>query len=78
MSYLAALEKRHVRVIGLNTTLSRLQATILEYVPGKPFSLDNYRSLLVDNVCTGANTLRTVFGVEPMPLEQIAPGYLVS
>lgn len=78
VSYLAALEKRHVRVIGLNATLSRLQATILEYVPGKPFSLDNYRSLMLDNVCTGANALRAVFGVEPTPLEQVAPGYLVS
>lgn len=76
VSYLAALERRNVRVIGLNATLSRLQATILEYVPGKPFSLDNYRSLSLDNVCTGANTLRAVFGVEPSPLEQIAPGYL--
>ncbi|OGI62695.1 MAG: epimerase [Candidatus Muproteobacteria bacterium RBG_16_60_9] len=78
VSYLAALQNRHVRVIGLNATLSRLQATLLEYVPGKPFSLDNYRSLSLDSVCTGANTLRAVFGIEPTPLEQIAPAYLTA
>jgi uncharacterized protein YbjT (DUF2867 family) len=76
VSYLAALQNRRIRVIGLNATLSRLQAALLEFVPGKPFSLDNYRSLTIDSVCTGANALRTVFDVEPTPLEQIAPGYL--
>lgn len=74
--YLAALQNRRIRVIGLNATLSRLQAVLLEYVPGKPFSLDNYHSLTLDSVCTGANALRAVFGIEPTPLEQIAPSYL--
>ena len=77
VSYLAALQHRHVRVIGLSATLSRLQATVLEYVPGKPFSLDNYRSLSLDNVCAG-DALRAVFDIEPTPLEQIAPGYLAA
>ena len=76
VSYIAALQRRHVRVIGLNAPLSRLQAVVLEYVPGKPFSLDNYRSLQLDSVCAGSNTLRTVFGIEPTPLEYVAPGYL--
>jgi uncharacterized protein YbjT (DUF2867 family) len=76
VSYIAALQGRRVRVIGLNATLSWWQATLLEYAPGKPFSLDNYRSLTVDSVCAGGDALRTVFGIEPTPLEQIAPGYL--
>ena len=78
VNYFAALQNRRVRVIGLNDTLSRLQATILEYVPGKPFSVDNYRSLSRDNVCGGVNNLRAVFGIEPASLEQIAPGYLTG
>lgn len=76
VSYLAALQNRRVRVLGLSAALSRLQAAVLEYVPGKPFTLDNYRSLTIDSVCAGANVLRAVFGIEPTPLEQIAPGYL--
>ncbi len=38
------------RVIGLPRFLSRLQAAVMDYVPGKPFSTDNYRSLLTDSV----------------------------
>jgi len=76
VDYFAYLQKRHVQVIGLNQSLSRLQATVMEYVPGKPFSLDNFRSLSLDNVCTGADALRTVFAIEPTSIEQIAPTYL--
>ena len=76
VEYIAALRRRQVCIIGLSPMLSWLQATLLEYAPGKPFSLDNYRSLLVDNICTGNNALRAVFGIEPTPLEQIVPGYL--
>lgn len=76
VEYIAALTGRRVRVVGLGPTLSRLEAAVMEWVPGKPFSLDNYRSLTVDSVCTGADALRQVFGIEPMPLERVAPGYL--
>ncbi len=76
VAYIAALQGRRVRVLGLNETLSWLQASILEYVPGKPFSLDNYRSLSIDTVCRGANALADVFGIEPTPLEHVAPSYL--
>lgn len=76
IAYIAELRQRRVRVLGLNDRLSRWQAALLEYVPGKPFSLDNYRSLGVDAVCAGDNALRTVFGIDPTPLERVAPGYL--
>jgi uncharacterized protein YbjT (DUF2867 family) len=76
VAYVGALLKRRVRIIGLSDRLSRLQAAFFEYVPGKPFSLDNYRSLSVDNVCPGDNALRSAFGIEPTPVEQVAPSYL--
>lgn len=76
VSYIAELRNRPIRVVGLSDRLSKLQATVLEYFPGKPFSLDNYRSLTVDAVCNGENALRTVFGIDPTPLERVAPGYL--
>ena len=40
------------RIIGLPDALARLQANIMEWLPGKPFSMDNYRSLTVPSVCT--------------------------
>ena len=38
------------RIIGLPQPVARLQATLMEFLPGKPFSLDNLRSLSVDSV----------------------------
>lgn len=40
-----------VRILPLGKGLSRLQALILQNLPGKLFTMDNYRSLQTDNVC---------------------------
>lgn len=61
-------------VIGLNNLLSRLQARVLEWVPGKPFSRDNYLSLQVDSICTSDGFAR--MGITPRSIEAIVPGYL--
>jgi NADH dehydrogenase len=74
VKYVARLIGKRVCIIGLNDALSYLQAAALEFVPGKPFSLDNYRSLKVDSVCEQG--FPAVFGVTPSSLEQIAPAYL--
>ena len=74
VEYVARLIGKRVCIIGLNDALSYLQAATLEFVPGKPFSLDNYRSLKVDSVCEQG--FPAVFGFTPSSLEQIAPAYL--
>jgi hypothetical protein len=74
VEYVARLIGRRVCIIGLNDALSYLQAATLEFAPGKPFSLDNYRSLKVDSVCDKG--FPEVFGITPSSLEQIAPTYL--
>ncbi len=74
VEYVARLIGKRVCIIGLNDALSYLQAATLEFVPGKPFSLDNYRSLKVDSVCEKG--FPEVFGITPSSLEQIAPAYL--
>lgn len=57
-------------ILGLPDWISRLQAHVFEYFPGKPFSIDNYRSLKLDSVCAeGVSSC-------PTALEAIAPGYL--
>ena len=38
-------------IIPLPDWASRLQANVLQYVPGKPFTPDNYLSLQTDSVC---------------------------
>lgn len=62
-------------IVPLPDWLSKLQANVLEYVPGKPFSRDNLRSLQVDSVCTDAGALLQL-GITPTPLEAVAPDYL--
>lgn len=63
-------------VVPLPDSLSRLQARILEHVPGKPFSMDNYHSMQRDNVCQGP--FPALFGIKPHSIESIVPGYLGS
>ena len=61
-------------IIGLPDVVSRLQGRLMDFVPGKPFSSDNYRSLQIDNTST-ENSLWS-FGIHPRSLESIVPSYL--
>jgi NADH dehydrogenase len=68
--------KRHV--ISLGKFSSLLQANVLQYFPGKPFSRDNYRSLQMPSTCRkGEDVLRDVFGIEPTAIETEVPRYLM-
>jgi uncharacterized protein YbjT (DUF2867 family) len=61
-------------VIPLGPRLSRLQATVLEWLPGPLMSRDNLASMAKDSVCTGP--FPPVFGITPSSLEAVAPEYL--
>lgn len=61
-------------VVGLPDGLGALQAWLLEWLPGKPLSLDNFRSLAAAS--TSENNGLVELGVTPTPLEAVAPGYL--
>ncbi len=77
VEYLNRLLGLNRTVIGLGPFLSKLQARLLQHVPGKPFTLDNYRSLQTDSTCPeGDAVLREVFGIEPTPMEAAVPLYL--
>jgi uncharacterized protein YbjT (DUF2867 family) len=39
-------------IVGLPKFAARIQALLMDFVPGRPFSSDNYKSLKVDSVCT--------------------------
>lgn len=66
---LQATEKKRF-IIPLNYTLSKLQAFFFTYlVPGKIFTLDNFKSLQIDNVSSkGLKGTSTI--------EEIVPSYL--
>lgn len=59
-------------VIGLNDTLSCLQAFSMELLPVKLLTRDNYYSMKVDNV----SDQPFPFGIQPAALEAVAPSYL--
>lgn len=59
--------RRHI--LSLPNIISRMQASILEWFPGKPFSVDNYNSLQVDSICSGSHC-------ETTSIESIVPYYL--
>lgn len=62
-------------VFALPATLAKLQATVLEFLPGPTLmSRDNLRSMERDNVCEAGSVLP--FGVHATPLEAVAPDYL--
>lgn len=61
-------------ILGLPRPAAWLQAALMEWLPGKPFSLDNYHSLTRDGV-SGEDGLAEL-GITATPLEAIAPLYL--
>jgi len=61
-------------IIPLNDTLSRLQARVMGWLPGRPFTFDNYLSLQTDSVCD--NNAFESLGITPQAVESIVPRYL--
>jgi uncharacterized protein YbjT (DUF2867 family) len=73
--------KRQLRirraVVPLPRPLGRLQAVVADYlIPGKPFSVDNFKSLTVAGICSdnGFGSL----GIAPRAMTTIVPAYLVK
>jgi uncharacterized protein YbjT (DUF2867 family) len=62
------------RIVPLPDTLARLQGVVMGMLPGKPFSLDNFRSLTLDSVCREDGCRR--LGITPSPMLAVLPTYL--
>ena len=61
-------------VVPLPDLLGRLQALAFDFIPGKPFSSDNYRSLLLDSV-GGIDGLHRL-AITPTRVAEILPDIL--
>jgi len=72
VEYVCRATGRRRLVFGLPDRLSYWQAAMLERMPGRLMTRDNYRSMQVPNVCSGTFP----FGIEPQALEAVAPTYL--
>jgi NADH dehydrogenase len=64
-------------VINLPLAIGRLQAALMELLPGEPLmSRDNVASLSVDNVCGGQHPGLEALGIRSAALSAVAPTYL--
>lgn len=70
----AAVAQLPCHISRLPDMVGWLQALILGLLPGKPFSLDNFHSLSVANVCTQNGLAR--LGITPRYLMALLPFYL--
>jgi NADH dehydrogenase len=71
VEYTARLIECRRLIVGLPDAASRFQARLLEYVPGQPFTMDNYLSMQVDSICRcdGLGAL----GIAPHSVEAMMP-----
>ena len=74
VAYTARITGRRRLIVGLGDGLSRFQARVLERLPGKPFSIDNYLSTKVDSVGSTGGLER--LGITPRGMESVVPRYL--
>ena len=74
VAFTAETLRLHRRIFALPDFLGRAQGLLLGLVPGKPFSLDNFRSLTVDSVCSENGF--ALLGIEPQSMPGIVRQYL--
>ena len=70
----AAVARLPCHILRLPDALGRLQAALLGFLPGKPFSLDNFRSLTIDSICMRDGLAR--LGISPRHMMAVLPFYL--
>ncbi|MCZ6802745.1 MAG: complex I NDUFA9 subunit family protein [Proteobacteria bacterium] len=63
-------------IIPLNDILSRIQAAVFDFVPGKPFSTDNYLSAKKDGTCECNDLAR--YHIQATAIESVVPQYLTN
>jgi uncharacterized protein YbjT (DUF2867 family) len=61
-------------IVGLPDALAYMQALAMNFVPGRPFSTDNYRSLTIDSVCADDGFAK--LGLKPQSMVASARQYL--
>jgi len=73
--YTATLSGIRKPIVPLGNGLSKILAIVMGMVPGKPFSIDNYRSTKIDSICD-SNSLPETFAITPRSLESVVPQYI--
>ncbi|MFK5894771.1 MAG: complex I NDUFA9 subunit family protein [Pseudomonadota bacterium] len=79
VNYTAKITNQKTSLIPLNWFFSKIMASLMSLVPGSPISLDNYRSMTIDSICTSdkdKQSSENELAIRPVSLESILPLYL--
>jgi len=74
VAYAAAQAGHRPWIVGLPAGLAKIQAWVLEQLPGKLLTRDNLASMRIDSVC--ACPYPVEFGGPPRAMEAVVPAYL--
>lgn len=72
VAFAAACRGRHPLIVPLPNPVAYVQASVMEWLPVKLMTRDNFYSMQQDSVCQCAFP----FGIAPARMEDIAPQYL--
>jgi uncharacterized protein YbjT (DUF2867 family) len=76
LAFILKETRRHKRLVDIPMWIARMQACILQHVPGKPLTPDQLLMLAKDNVVSPGALGLADLGITPTPVELIVPGYL--
>jgi NADH dehydrogenase len=76
LAYILKQTKRNRRLVDIPPGIARFQASIMQYVPGKPLTPDQLLMLERDNVVADGALGLSDLGITPTPVELIVPAYL--
>ena len=76
LAYILKQTKRNRRLVDIPMGLARFQASIMQYVPGKPLTPDQLLMLQRDNVVADGALGLGDLGLTPTPVELVVPAYL--
>ena len=72
VAFAAACRNRHPLIVPLPDPVAYVQASVMEWLPVKLITRDNFHSMQQDSVCNCVFP----FGITPARMENIAPQYL--
>jgi uncharacterized protein YbjT (DUF2867 family) len=76
LAFILKTTRRHRTLVDIPMGIARLQAAVLQHVPGKPLTPDQLLMLANDNVVAPNALGLSDLGIVPTPAELVVPAYL--